>query len=87
METQVPESFPGRPPAYREGYVEGCRSGNAVATGSSSKLKRDEQRFQSDSSYANGWSDGYENCRDGHQDSSTELRRDASHPIRGAGGA
>ncbi len=46
----------GYPPAFRAGYADGCASVNAAR-------KRDEPRFKSDASYAQGWQDGYDICR------------------------
>jgi hypothetical protein len=46
----------GYPPAFRDGYADGCASVNAAR-------KRDEARFMSDGSYATGWRDGYSICK------------------------
>ena len=46
----------GYPPAFRDGYADGCASVNAAR-------KRDEARFRSDANYAQGWRDGYDICR------------------------
>jgi hypothetical protein len=46
----------GYPPAFRDGYADGCASVNAAR-------KRDEARFQSEANYAQGWRDGYDICR------------------------
>ncbi len=46
----------GFPPAFKEGYADGCAS----AKGSRS---RNEERFKSDYQYANGWRDGLDLCK------------------------
>lgn len=45
----------GFPPAFREGYADGCNSaGDAV--------KRDERRYREDDQYRTGWQDGQSMC-------------------------
>ncbi|MBI2320312.1 MAG: hypothetical protein HYY28_12860 [Betaproteobacteria bacterium] len=46
----------GFPPAFREGYADGCASVRGTQ-------KRSERRFKSDQQYANGWRDGFDICR------------------------
>lgn len=46
----------GYPPAFRDGYADGCASVDAAR-------KRDEARFKSDPNYATGWRDGYSICK------------------------
>jgi hypothetical protein len=46
----------GYPPAFRDGYADGCASVDAAR-------KRDEARFKSDANYATGWRDGYSICK------------------------
>lgn len=45
----------GYPPAFRQGYGDGC----ATAAG---RLTRDEVRFKADVQYAWGWRDGRDIC-------------------------
>ncbi|HTS54354.1 MAG TPA: hypothetical protein VMH26_13860 [Burkholderiales bacterium] len=47
----------GFPPAFREGYGDGCQSARDGA------LKRDEARFAKEAQYATGWRDGFDVCR------------------------
>lgn len=49
----------GYPPAFRDGYVDGCNS-----TGITTRRTRDEDRFKTDSMYAAGWRDGFDICSD-----------------------
>lgn len=46
----------GYPPAFRDGYADGCASVDAARN-------RDEARFKSDPNYATGWRDGYSICK------------------------
>jgi len=46
----------GFPPAFQQGYAEGCESAGARG------VKRDEARYETDFDYAQGWKDGYKIC-------------------------
>ena len=46
----------GYPPAFRQGYADGCASAGGF-------MKRDEARFKADVQYAWGWRDGRDICR------------------------
>jgi hypothetical protein len=48
----------GFPPAFRDGYADGCRSAKPLTL-----RRRDEARFAKDAQYASGWRDGYDVCR------------------------
>jgi hypothetical protein len=48
----------GFPPAFRDGYADGCQSAKPGAA-----QRRDEGRFAHDRQYAMGWRDGYDICR------------------------
>jgi hypothetical protein len=47
----------GFPPAFQQGYAEGCRSAGARS------VQRDENRYKTDADYLQGWNDGYSICR------------------------
>ncbi len=47
----------GYPPAFRDGYMDGCNSTRRPAN-----TIRDEGRFKADSMYAAGWRDGFDIC-------------------------
>jgi hypothetical protein len=47
----------GFPPAFREGYADGCRSAKPGAF-----KRRNEIRYGQDSQYASGWRDGFDVC-------------------------
>lgn len=51
-----PINLQGFPPAYREGFGDGC----ATARGAE---RRDLARFGSDGNYRTGWQDGMAQCR------------------------
>jgi hypothetical protein len=46
----------GYPPAFRQGYADGCASLHG-------RLKRNDARFKSDAQYAQGWQDGQDICK------------------------
>ena len=48
----------GFPPAFRDGYADGCQSGKPFAA-----KQRDDARYAKDTQYASGWRDGYDICR------------------------
>jgi hypothetical protein len=59
--TQTPPpkiNLSGFPPAFRDGYADGCQSAKPLAL-----KRRDESRFAKDPQYASGWRDGYDICR------------------------
>jgi len=57
-QTQEPElNLSGYPPAFRDGYKDGCKSTRAATD-----RQRDEDRFKADSMYAAGWRDGFDIC-------------------------
>jgi hypothetical protein len=55
----------GLPPAYAEGYDDGCASGKEAAGGLFANARKDTTRYgAADGQYAQGWNDGFEKCRD-----------------------
>jgi hypothetical protein len=53
----------GLPPAYAEGYDDGCSSGKEAAGGLFAETRKDSDRYGTDDQYTQGWSDGFEKCR------------------------
>jgi len=53
----------GATPAYADGHVDGCASGNAAGGGIFDSPENDAARFDTDAQYAQGWSDGFETCK------------------------
>ena len=52
----APVNLSGFPPAFRDGYGDGCAS-------ASGRLHQDAKRFGADRQYAAGWRDGLDACR------------------------
>lgn len=53
----------GNPPAYVDGYVDGCSSGLRMAGDNNFKYKKNAERADRDALYAKGWNDGQICCR------------------------
>jgi hypothetical protein len=52
----APVNLTGFPPAFREGYGDGCASAGG-------RVRKDAKRFEKDRQYASGWRDGLDACR------------------------
>ena len=52
----------GFPPAYAEGYDDGCASGKAAAGSTFHSARKDASRYAADSQYAQGWDAGFARC-------------------------
>ena len=52
----------GYPLAYADGFDDGCHSGNKAGGSLFDQFKKDVRRFEKDSQYAQGWSDGFRQC-------------------------
>ena len=52
----------GYPLAYADGFDDGCHSGNKAGGSMFDQFKKDVRRFESDSQYSQGWSDGFRQC-------------------------
>jgi hypothetical protein len=53
----------GKPPAYVDGYIDGCSSGRSLAGDKNYQYRRDNFRVEQDALYARGWEDGQITCR------------------------
>lgn len=53
----------GHPPAYADGYADGCSSGKEAAGGLFAETRKDASRHGTDDLYTQGWNDGFEECR------------------------
>jgi hypothetical protein len=51
-----PVNLSGFPPAFREGYADGCNTARGSA-------KQDKARMKTDGSYAQGYNDGLSGCK------------------------
>ncbi|PSW21043.1 hypothetical protein C9I98_03565 [Photobacterium sanctipauli] len=47
---------------YLDGYQDGCSSRKLAARTHQEGFRRDPERMETDNRYANGWSDGFEQC-------------------------
>jgi len=55
--TRPTYNLAGYPPAFKDGYIDGCETAKKTSYGSKNK-----QRFSKDSQYRNGWKDGFDMC-------------------------
>lgn len=55
--TRPTYNLAGYPPAFKDGYIDGCESAKKTSYG-----HKDENRFSKDSQYRNGWKDGFNIC-------------------------
>lgn len=53
----------GYPPAFADGYQDGCGSGRQAAGAIGGEFKKDAPRFLKDSLYSQGWADGFRQCQ------------------------
>jgi hypothetical protein len=53
----------GYPPAYAEGYADGCESGKDAAGGLFANARKDASRYGGDDQYTKGWDAAFEKCR------------------------
>jgi hypothetical protein len=59
-ETLIKQGFP---PAYAEGYADGCSSGREAAGGVFDDARKDTTRYGSDPQYTQGWDNAFQRCR------------------------
>jgi len=52
----------GFPPAYAQGFDDGCHSGRKAGGSLFDQFKKDVARFERDKEYASGWSDAFRQC-------------------------
>lgn len=52
----------GYPLSYADGFDDGCHSGNKAGGSMFEQFRKDVRRFEKDSQYAQGWSDGFRQC-------------------------
>ncbi|WP_347902116.1 hypothetical protein [Pseudomonas purpurea] len=53
----------GYPPAFADGFDDGCSSGRQAAGAITGGFKKDVPRYLKDAQYAEGWSDGFRQCQ------------------------
>jgi hypothetical protein len=52
----------GFPPAYAEGYADGCSSGREAAGGLFDETRKDTTRYGTDRQYTQGWDSAFPRC-------------------------
>jgi hypothetical protein len=52
----------GYPLSYADGFDDGCHSGKKAGGSMFDQFKKDVRRFESDTQYSQGWSDGFRQC-------------------------
>lgn len=62
----------GYPPAYADGFRDGCSSGREAAGSISGGFQKQVPRYLADHQYEGGWDDGFRQCKDM---AATEERR------------
>ena len=53
----------GYPPAFADGFDEGCSSGRQAAGVITGEFKKNVPRYLNDPIYAQGWDDGFRQCQ------------------------
>ncbi len=53
----------GYPPSYAAGFEDGCSSGRQAAGNMFEHFRKDVPRTSSDRQYAQGWADGFSQCK------------------------
>ncbi|KPG92747.1 MULTISPECIES: hypothetical protein [unclassified Pseudomonas] len=53
----------GYPPAFADGFDDGCVSGRQAAGSISGEFRKNVPRYLKDKQYADGWTDGFRQCQ------------------------
>ena len=53
----------GYPPAFADGFDDGCSSGRQAAGAINGTFRKNVPRYLDDARYAEGWSDGFRQCQ------------------------
>ncbi|MCK9800021.1 hypothetical protein BK634_23040 [Pseudomonas chlororaphis] len=53
----------GYPPAFADGFDDGCVSGRQAAGAITGEFRKNVPRYLKDAQYAEGWSDGFRQCQ------------------------
>lgn len=69
----------GYPLSYADGFDDGCHSGNKAGGSMFDQFKKDVRRFESDSQYSQGWSDGFRQCETEQEALQREIRISIEH--------
>jgi hypothetical protein len=64
----------GYPLPYADGVDDGCHSGKKAGGSMFDQFKKDVSRFEVDSQYAQGWSDGFRQCETEQESMQRQIR-------------
>jgi len=64
----------GYPLAYADGFDDGCHSGKKAGGSLFDQFKKDVNRFQKDTQYSQGWSDGFRQCETEEESLQRQVR-------------
>lgn len=53
----------GYPPAFADGFADGCSSGRQAAGVISGEFRKNVPRYLGEATYAGGWDDGFRQCQ------------------------
>ena len=66
----------GYPPAFADGFDDGCSSGRQAAGVITGEFKKNVPRYLKDSTYAQGWDDGFRQCQAMRENQDREQYQD-----------
>ena len=64
----------GYPVSYADGFDDGCHSGKKAGGNMFEQFKKDVRRFEYDSQYGQGWSDGFRQCETEEEAMERQIR-------------
>lgn len=64
----------GYPVSYADGFDDGCHSGKKAGGNMFEQFKKDTRRFEYDSQYGQGWSDGFRQCETEEESMQRQIR-------------
>ena len=67
---------------YSTGYGDGCESGRADAGSVMSVAQKDEEKYQNNAQYKEGWDSGFRECKFRELQVAKLSKRDPQKPIR-----
>lgn len=66
----------GYPPAFADGFDDGCSSGRQAAGVISGEFRKNVPRYLKDAQYAQGWTDGFRQCQAMRESEDREAYKD-----------
>ncbi len=60
--------------SYADGFEDGCHSGKKAGGSLFDQFKKDVDRFNNDSKYGQGWSDGFRQCESEQEAQARQIR-------------